>query len=48
MEEESSDMDNMKDRNTLCTEEAEEPTSAGDEMHKIIIGIPSLWDTILK
>ena len=28
-EEESSDMDNVNDRNTLCTEEAEEqPTSA--------------------
>eukprot|EP00731_Ephydatia_muelleri_P007199 Em0003g1447a len=34
MEEESSDMDNVNDRNTLCTEEAEEqPTSAADDLH---------------
>eukprot|EP00731_Ephydatia_muelleri_P012410 Em0006g1304a len=34
MEEESSDMDNVNDRYTLCTEEAEEqPTSAADDLH---------------
>ena len=34
MEEESSDMDNVDDRYTLCTEEAEEqPTSAADDLH---------------
>eukprot|EP00731_Ephydatia_muelleri_P016132 Em0009g556a len=34
MDEESSDMDNVNDRYTLCTEEAEEqPTSAADDLH---------------